>query len=381
MTNWPGGGASPQGRQGIAFTLPPFFSNQHDQEINCEKFCQFLRDEIPLTVLAQLRTDPCIVLNRNAMNEIAARGLDIWDTAKPANRNTHLYHMEALCAYAAHASTQHNNERLVKLGALMLALTIKSEIMSSVFAIVSNDFMQEYTDAKEETYPEEPANQPAEAPTGGVEDDDGPQRRKRGNRRGKKKLLDLHRVVLKKEKELLEVASHLGPEKFLKRSKSICESLTSKEENLRERTGKEKSKQLMARIDETIPPNYRQRKQGDDLPPRLLGYFPYTPIGLKANVTGLKKELEAREISFDRRLTVTRKAKILKENKPRRLERQVEDKLRTRGYEWTGLKLPAKIQLLKQDMEDKEEHAGGEYDMDILKYFKLVSSSIDQINL
>jgi hypothetical protein len=61
------------------------------------------------------------------------------------------------------------------------------------------------------------------------------------------------------------------------------------------------------------------------------------------------------------------------------LERQVEDELRTRGYEWTGLKLPAKmIQLLKQDMEDKEEHAGGEYDVDILKYFKLVSSSIDQ---
>jgi hypothetical protein len=40
--------------------------------------------------------------------------------------------------------------------------------------------------------------------------------------------------------------------------------------------------------------------------------------------------------------------------------------------------LPAKIQLLKQDMEEKEEHAGGEYDIDVLKYFKLVSSSIDQ---
>jgi hypothetical protein len=44
----------------------------------------------------------------------------------------------------------------------------------------------------------------------------------------------------------------------------------------------------------------------------------------------------------------------------------------------TGLKLPAKIQLLKQDMEEKEEHAGGEYDIDIDKYFKLVSSRVDQ---
>ena len=50
----------------------------------------------------------------------------------------------------------------------------------------------------------------------------------------------------------------------------------------------------------------------------------------------------------------------------------------TRGYSWTGLKLPAKIQLLKQDMDKEEEHAGGEYDINILKYFKLVSSSIDQ---
>jgi hypothetical protein len=40
--------------------------------------------------------------------------------------------------------------------------------------------------------------------------------------------------------------------------------------------------------------------------------------------------------------------------------------------------LPAKIQLLKQDMEEKEEHAGDEYDIDVLKYFKLVSLSIDQ---
>jgi hypothetical protein len=61
------------------------------------------------------------------------------------------------------------------------------------------------------------------------------------------------------------------------------------------------------------------------------------------------------------------------------LEEQVKAELRTCGYELTGLKLPVKIQLLKQDMEEKEEHAGGEYDIDIGKYFKLVSSNnVDQ---
>jgi hypothetical protein len=183
----------------------------------------------------------------------------------------------------------------------------------------------------------------------------------------------------KKETELLEVARHLGPKKFLKRSKSICKSLTLKEENnLREKTGKEKSKQLMERIDETKPPNSRQRKQGEDLPPRLLGNFPFRAIGLKANVIELGKELEAREISFDRKITVTRKAKLLNNTNRVAWRGKFEVELRTRGYEWTGLKLPAKIQLLKQDMEDKEEHAGGEYDIDVLKYFKLVSTSIDK---
>jgi hypothetical protein len=64
----------------------------------------------------------------------------------------------------------------------------------------------------------------------------------------------------------------------LKHFESIYKSLTSKEDNLREKTGKEKSNKLMARIGETKPPNYWQRKQGKDLPPRLLGHFPYKPM-------------------------------------------------------------------------------------------------------
>jgi hypothetical protein len=185
--------------------------------------------------------------------------------------------------------------------------------------------------------------------------------------------------VLKKEKELQSFALHLGPKMFLTRSKSINRALTSKEENLRERIGKAKSGKLMAYIDENKPPNTRQRKQGEDLPPRLLGYFPYKPMGLKANMAELENELEAQEISFNCQLTVTRKLKLLKEKEPRRLEAQVEAELGTHGYQLTpGLKLPAKIQLLKQDMEEKEEQAGGKYDIDITKYFKLVASNVDQ---
>jgi hypothetical protein len=44
----------------------------------------------------------------------------------------------------------------------------------------------------------------------------------------------------------------------------------------------------------------------------------------------------------------------------------------------TKMKLPTKIQLIKQDAKEKEEHAGDEYDVDILKFFKLVSTNVDQ---
>jgi hypothetical protein len=84
-----------------------------------------------------------------------------------------------LCdSFAAHASTQHNNERLVKPGALMSS-TGKSEIMASIFAMASNDFITEHhDDEREDTLLEIPGNQPEVA-------EDEPKRRKRRNYRGK----------------------------------------------------------------------------------------------------------------------------------------------------------------------------------------------------
>jgi hypothetical protein len=244
-------------------------------------------------MLGQLQTDPAIVLNQNGIDEIAVSGLDIWNTST-TNRhaNSYLLRKSALHAYAAHASTQHNNERLVKLGALM-ASTGKSEIMVLVFVIASNDFMQEYHKTRQE-----PANQPAEAQTA-EDDNNGPQRRKRGNRSRKKKLFDLQRLVLKKEQELQSVAVHLGPEMFLMRSKSITRALTSKEENLRERIGQAKSGKLMACIDENKPPNARQRRDrwhprwslGDDRT-ALMHYY--------LQVQYRYKEFEYRVPVFDR---------------------------------------------------------------------------------
>jgi hypothetical protein len=75
------------------------------------------------------------------VNQLQPSRLDVWDKAKPVNQNTHLYGRHALRTYAAHgASTQHNNKRVVMLGALM-ASTGKSEIIASAFTIASIYFL------------------------------------------------------------------------------------------------------------------------------------------------------------------------------------------------------------------------------------------------
>jgi hypothetical protein len=97
------------GNKGMPSLSPLFFSEMHNQEINCEKFSLFLKSEIPLTTLELLRTDPTVRCHHEAIDQIAI-GLDIWDATNTTNENAHRLCKGALQEYAAHASTQHNNK-------------------------------------------------------------------------------------------------------------------------------------------------------------------------------------------------------------------------------------------------------------------------------
>jgi hypothetical protein len=204
FANWQTGQVDAQLLKGGEPSLSvPFSSELHDREINCEKFYKFIQDGVPLTVLEQLRTNPAMTLQQEAIDKLSlSSGLNIWDRSN-TNPNAHLFQKRALEEYAAHVSTQPNNERLVKLG----ASTGKSEIGASVFAMASNDFMQEYHKTHQE-----PANQPAEAQTA-ENDNNAPQRCKQGNRSRKKKLFDLQRLVLK-NKSFSPLHSTLVPKCF-----------------------------------------------------------------------------------------------------------------------------------------------------------------------
>jgi hypothetical protein len=124
--------------------------------------------------------------------------------------------------------------------------------------------------------------------------------------------------------------------------------------------------------------NARQRKRGEDMPPRLLGYFPYVPVGRTINMSELDKELQTRNVAFELTLKVTKKCDLLKKDEARRKEEQVDADLTDRGYQFHGLKLAAKLQLIRQDIMEKVETTNGEYEVDMTKYFKLLSSDVNE---
>jgi hypothetical protein len=69
----------------------------------------------------------------------------------------------------------------------------------------------------------------------------------------------------------------------------------------------------------------------------------------------------------------------LKLSEQRCFEAVIDSDLRRRGYtSHPDLKLPAKIVLVKQDANEKEHHVRGEYDVDMSKFFKLVSTDVDK---
>jgi hypothetical protein len=85
--------------------------------------------------------------------------------------------------------------------------------------MASNDFITEHhDDEREDTRLEIPGNQPEVA-------EDEPRRRKRGNYRGKKKLLDLKREANKKSNQLAAIVTNLGAQAFNTHMKAIATSL------------------------------------------------------------------------------------------------------------------------------------------------------------
>jgi hypothetical protein len=68
--------------------------------------------------------------------------------------------------------------------------------------------------------------------------------------------------------------------------------LTSKEENLTAQSAKEKVSEMLSKMDKIKMNVAMNKRGGEDIPPRLLGHFPYSHLQKHINVQELAKELQ-----------------------------------------------------------------------------------------
>lgn len=115
----------------------------------------------------------------------------------------------------------------------------------------------------------------------------------------------------------------------------------------------------------------KSKVRGEDIPPRLLGYHPYSMIERNVVRNELMNELETRGVEFERQgFGVKKGVKLLKPTEKIRYEKAAEQELESRKQPFEGLSLKEKLERLKAYLVKEEEYCSSEWDVDIEKYFK-----------
>ncbi len=193
----------------------------------------------------------------------------------------------------------------------------------------------------------------------------------------KKKLLHMQLIVKEKSKQIAALALALGPEEFNRRRENIKTQLTSMEENLKAQQAKERVSKMLSKLDNDKT-KVAMNKRGEDIPPRLLGYFPYNHLRKRVNVNELKKELDCRGVeNWTIKDGPTKGLKILKTIEKKRFEETVEKALTDRGKTFVGLSITEKLTRLDDIMKTNEESTNGEFNVDFGKFFKKQATNLD----
>jgi hypothetical protein len=88
--------------------------------------------------------------------------------------------------------------------------------------------------------------------------------------------------------------------------------------------------------------------------------------------------LQTGNVAFKLALKVTKICNLAKKDGAPCQQAQIDANLTSGRNHFHGLKPPEQIQLLRQNIREKEEGTNGEYDVDMTRYFKLLSSEMNK---
>jgi hypothetical protein len=149
------------------------------------------------------------------------------------------------------------------------------------------------------------------------------------------------------------------------------------QDNLKGQQTKEIVSEKVSKLDKNKT-NVAMNKRGEDIPPWLLGYFPYNHLQKCLNVKELKKELDHHCV----KIWVisdgpTKGLKTLKAIQKKRFEEIGEKALTDWGKTIVRLSITRKLNDLKNRMKTNEESTDGDLNVDFNKFFKRQATNLD----
>ena len=352
--------------------LGPFNSEVHRCSIDLRKLWEFCREQLA-EELGAIQDLQAFKMHEQDIHSILS-GADAWGGAAPEGQRLRATYK---LRYAAHPSTQHNNERLVKIASRM-AKTGKQEKMANIFFVAANGFIRESTEEEEPGEGAVAEGAPAEGAAAA------PRKRKRVSS-GPHKLADFESTLSRLELGREGRISSIGLDGWHKEWRRARSSLTAAKGSLLSKRGDKAVEKYLGKAWEEKE-NALTRKKERCIPLVVDGLLPLKQFCSRKNINSglVKREFSARgmELAFE-----ANKAKVaslqseLMEDEAKRVDEEIERLLRLQpgGYPAGGgaLARGAKLALLRGGAATGEAAAALlEWESLREKCFKAVDGSV-----
>ena len=337
-----------------------YYSNVHKTIINLEELYLFYKQRITSKRITAIQSNLVFGLHHNNAHQILQNNINIWDLTNIYSNNIR---KQAMMSFGAHPSTNHKNERLVKVAARTV-VGGKQETAANYYFMAMNDFTNDDNDYKETN------NQQ----TG---------KRKRNQKTPTTKLIELVTTVDNKlnlyAKAFLESTS---TDEFNATKQWLQKTLKSKTNSIKICEETDNLKKMVAKRNEVIT-NSRTMFKGDFIPPLFNGYLDTNKFcsGKMVKTQYVQLEFYKRDMKSEydnNKKKVNTLKKLLKDHEQKRFESEVTVELQNQGIdlEIQPTTLTSKLLILKETMNDNNvsDDMWNKYSVDINKYFKLQSS-------
>ena len=338
-----------------------YYSKVHNTTINLQAMYIFYQQHISSEMINEIKSNPVYEVHFNNAQQILDHNIDIWNNTSIQSENIRKL---AMMSFGAHPSTNHKNERLVKVAATLVQGG-KQEMAANYYFLAMNGFTND-DNAFQDTNNQQVT------------------KRKREQKTATTKLKELvdtvdNKLILYARAQMVITnISEINSTELRLRKK-----LKSKTYNIKIIEEKDNLKNMVEKKDEVIT-NSRTIFKGEYIPPLFNGYldtnkFCSGKMVLQTNYVKMefyKRDMKSEYDNNNKRVNTLKK--LLREHELKRFENEVTVELQNLGVNIVSqpATLTSKLLILKETMDANNvpNDTWNKFAVDVKKYFKLQST-------